>query len=180
MTLAFSFTYQKARSERLLYEEGTSVAPPQRLRTHIAAPPVKPIPGSRERVENRTMAESRESVSDESSEETGNDESNNEANNEGNDEDNDEDNDEGSDESKKDNDDQRAQIASGYVLPHISSPLISRGVLFFLFFFFVRFCSFFQPYPPYEGFIYIREPNAPLEVFFKCLFPLPSSGGFFF
>ena len=175
MTLAFSFTYQKARSERLLDEEGTSVAPPQRLRTHIAAPPVKPIPGSRERVENRTMAESRESVSDESSEENGNDESNNEANIE----DNDEGSDEGSDESKKDNDDQRAQITSRYVLPHISSPLISRGVLFFLFFFFVRFCSFFNHTLLTRVLFIFENLTHLLRCFLNVFFPFPPLGVFF-
>jgi hypothetical protein len=63
---------EKNRSERLLDEDGTSVAPPHRLRSHIAAPPTEGLPSTRKRAENRTEAtkESCESVSDESSEET--------------------------------------------------------------------------------------------------------------
>jgi hypothetical protein len=48
---------QLCRSERILEEEGTSVAPPQRLRSVAASHAAPPISGSRKRLENRNEAD---------------------------------------------------------------------------------------------------------------------------
>ena len=55
------------RSEQLLEDEGTSVAPPQRLRSHTAVSQTQPLPGSsRQRVENRTNVDNDIESDDES------------------------------------------------------------------------------------------------------------------
>src|SRR5271168_1788244 len=48
---------QLCRSERILEEEGTSMAPPQRLRSVAASHAAPPISGSRKRLENRNEAD---------------------------------------------------------------------------------------------------------------------------
>src|SRR5271168_4765333 len=48
---------QLCRSERILEEEGTSVAPPQRLRSVAASHAAPPISGSRKQLENRNEAD---------------------------------------------------------------------------------------------------------------------------
>lgn len=64
----------------MLEEDGTSIAPPQRLRSQKAASPPQPLPGTRERVENRVADDDE---SDESEDEVNNDNSNNENGSEG-------------------------------------------------------------------------------------------------
>ena len=54
------------RSERILDEDGTSVAPPQRLRLQAAIPDVPTLSGTRQRVENRISEAHNESGSDDS------------------------------------------------------------------------------------------------------------------
>jgi hypothetical protein len=106
----------------LLEEEGTSVAPPLRLRSHIAtprSPPAKPLPGSQERVENRT-------------------EPNEFCDSDGNDSDEDSSNEDSHEDSNNEHSDQLAQV---YVF-----------LLLFLFFFILVYSIFYHYYPPDDGF----------------------------
>ena len=72
------------RSEQLLEDEGTSVAPPQHLRSHIAISQTQPLPGSsQQRVENRTNVDN----DIESDDESGSNETNAQSSSKGNSED---------------------------------------------------------------------------------------------
>jgi hypothetical protein len=125
------------RSERILDEEGTSVAPPQRLRLQAATPDVPTHSGTRQRVENRIPEAHNESGSDDSDDSE--DESENEASND----------DDGNRQSKK---------KTGYVPPapffyFFLRQRLSRRCFYFiliLFYFITVYPSSRGSYPSYD------------------------------
>ena len=126
------------RSEQLLEDEGTSVAPPQRLRSHTAVSQTQPLPGSsQQRVENRTNVDN----DIESDDESGSNETDGQSNSEDG---------KASKDGNANSDDGKASkdgSVNGYVFP-LSCPL--EG--FFFYFYVISF--HFNIIPLSEGFFF--------------------------
>lgn len=160
-TLSF-FSDNQKRSEQKLEDDGTTVAPPQRLRSHAAASQPLPLLGStRQRLENRTEVENADDETESSENE---DDEQGSENDENDDDDSNGSNhsnhsSENSDSNADDDDEgnQGAKKASGYVFP------FSFALLRAFYYIFRR-----RRPPILSGvvFIIISTPTPPLEVVF--------------